>query len=128
MRLPWKSSIGRYYVATSNSPMHVYWQPVEFHRLGLIPQSKPRVIPSSNAQNRFDGDLLILCEEGRQSLKFGKGGRAYQCAATADRTGHAIFHTLYGMALKYGACVGCITLSLEDGSLHRFFLVFYVGA
>ena len=27
------------------------------------------------------------------------GGQAYRCAAAADRTGHAILHTLYGMAL-----------------------------
>ena len=32
---------------------------------------------------------------GGQSLKFGKGGQAYRCAAAADRTGHAILHTLY---------------------------------
>jgi succinate dehydrogenase (ubiquinone) flavoprotein subunit len=38
---------------------------------------------------------------GGQSLKFGKGGQAYRCAAAADRTGHAILHTLYGMALKF---------------------------
>jgi hypothetical protein len=38
---------------------------------------------------------------GGQSLKFGKGGQAYRCAAEADRTGHAILHTLYGMALKF---------------------------
>merc|ERR1712048_755058 len=75
---------------------------------------------------------------GGQSLKFGKGGQAYRCAAAADRTGHAILHTLYGMALKYdclffveyfaldlimndeGACVGCIAICMEDGSIHRF--------
>jgi len=75
---------------------------------------------------------------GGQSLKFGKGGQAYRCAAAADRTGHAILHTLYGMALKYdclffveyfaldllmsddGACKGVMAMSMEDGSLHRF--------
>eukprot|EP00929_Paragymnodinium_shiwhaense_P029232 TRINITY_DN167_c0_g1_i2.p2 TRINITY_DN167_c0_g1~~TRINITY_DN167_c0_g1_i2.p2 ORF type:complete len:631 (-),score=155.52 TRINITY_DN167_c0_g1_i2:179-2071(-) len=75
---------------------------------------------------------------GGQSLKFGKGGQAYRCAAAADRTGHAILHTLYGMALKYdclffveyfamdlimspdGKCLGCIAMCMEDGSLHRF--------
>jgi len=75
---------------------------------------------------------------GGQSLKFGKGGQAYRCAAAADRTGHAILHTLYGMALKYdclffveyfaldlimsddGACLGVIAMCMEDGSLHRF--------
>lgn len=75
---------------------------------------------------------------GGQSLQFGKGGQAYRCAAAADRTGHAILHTLYGMALKHdclffveyfaldliqneaGDVVGCLALCMEDGSLHRF--------
>jgi len=75
---------------------------------------------------------------GGQSLKFGKGGQAYRCAAAADRTGHAILHTLYGMALRYdclffveyfaldlimddeGRCLGCIAMCMEDGSIHRF--------
>merc|ERR1711971_631585 len=66
------------------------------------------------------------------------GGQAYRCAAAADRTGHAILHTLYGMALKYdclffveyfamdlimsedGKCIGCIAMCMEDGSIHRF--------
>lgn len=38
---------------------------------------------------------------GGQSLKFGKGGQAYRCAAAADRTGHAMLHTLYSQSLKY---------------------------
>merc|ERR1712113_845299 len=75
---------------------------------------------------------------GGQSLKFGKGGQAYRCAAAADRTGHAILHTLYGMALKYdclffveyfaldllmsddGKCLGVMAMCMEDGSIHRF--------
>lgn len=64
--------------------------------------------------------------------------QAYRCAAAADRTGHAILHTLYGMALKFdclffveyfaldlimsddGRCLGCTALCMEDGSIHRF--------
>ncbi|KAI9005613.1 FAD binding domain-containing protein [Hyaloraphidium curvatum] len=74
---------------------------------------------------------------GGQSLKFGKGGQAYRCAAAADRTGHALLHTLYGASLKYnatyfveyfaldlimenGECRGVIALCMEDGTLHRF--------
>ena len=75
---------------------------------------------------------------GGQSLDFGKGGQAYRCACAADRTGHAMLHTLYGAALKHntqffveyfaldllmdaqGACVGVLALCMEDGSLHRF--------
>ena len=65
------------------------------------------------------------------------GGQAYRCAAAADRTGHAILHTLYGHSLKYdtayfieffaldlimedGVCRGVIALNMEDGSIHRF--------
>ncbi|KAJ9107366.1 succinate dehydrogenase flavoprotein subunit [Naganishia friedmannii] len=74
---------------------------------------------------------------GGQSLKYGKGGQAYRCAAAADRTGHAILHTLYGQSLRHdtnffieyfaldllmqdGKCVGVIALNMEDGTLHRF--------
>uniref|UniRef100_A0A0G4FE86 Succinate dehydrogenase [ubiquinone] flavoprotein subunit, mitochondrial n=1 Tax=Chromera velia CCMP2878 TaxID=1169474 RepID=A0A0G4FE86_9ALVE len=75
---------------------------------------------------------------GGQSLKFGKGGQAYRCAAAADRTGHAMLHTLYGAALKHdclffveyfaldlimdsnGACTGVVAMCMEDGSIHRF--------
>ncbi|KAI9216726.1 succinate dehydrogenase flavoprotein subunit 1 [Blastocladiella britannica] len=75
---------------------------------------------------------------GGQSLKYGKGGQAYRCAAVADRTGHAILHTLYGQSLRYntnyfieyfaldlimqdGECRGVTALCMEDGSIHRFF-------
>jgi len=75
---------------------------------------------------------------GGQSLEFGKGGQAYRCACAADRTGHALLHTLYGRSLAFdtsyfieyfaldlimddqGACVGCIAMNMEDGTLHRF--------
>ncbi|KGG53021.1 succinate dehydrogenase Sdh1 [Mitosporidium daphniae] len=76
---------------------------------------------------------------GGQSLNYGKGGQAYRCAAVADRTGHSILHTLYGQALRHktkffveyfvldlimdedGSCRGVIALSMEDGTIHRFF-------
>merc|ERR1719262_18260 len=75
---------------------------------------------------------------GGQSLEYGKGGQAYRCACAADRTGHALLHTLYGQAVRHeteffveyfaldlimdaeGACVGVMALCMEDGSLHRF--------
>jgi succinate dehydrogenase (ubiquinone) flavoprotein subunit len=74
---------------------------------------------------------------GGQSLHFGKGGQAFRCAAAADRTGHAMLHTLYGRSLAFdttyfieyfaldllmddnGACVGIIALNMEDGTIHR---------
>ncbi|KAF9609824.1 hypothetical protein IFM89_018766 [Coptis chinensis] len=73
-----------------------------------------------------------------QSLDFGKGGQAYRSACAADRTGHALLHTLYGQAMKHntqffveyfaldlimdssGTCQGVIALNMEDGTLHRF--------
>lgn len=30
-----------------------------------------------------------------------EGGQAYRCACAADRTGHALLHTLYGQAMKH---------------------------
>lgn len=75
---------------------------------------------------------------GGQSLEFGKGGQAYRCACAADRTGHALLHTLYGRSLAYntdyfieyfaldllmnddGECVGVLAMNMEDGMLHRF--------
>merc|ERR1711988_1192678 len=75
---------------------------------------------------------------GGQSLDFGKGGQAYRCACAADRTGHAMLHTLYGRSLAFdtsyfieyfaldlimddqGDCVGVMAINMEDGTLHRF--------
>jgi succinate dehydrogenase (ubiquinone) flavoprotein subunit len=75
---------------------------------------------------------------GGQSLDFGKGGQAHRCCAAADRTGHAMLHTLYGRSLAFDTtyfieyfcldllmsddgkeCVGIIALNMEDGSIHR---------
>ncbi|KAK1133441.1 hypothetical protein K0M31_011249 [Melipona bicolor] len=74
---------------------------------------------------------------GGQSLKFGKGGVARRTCAVADRTGHAILHTLYGQSLRYDVhyyveyfaldllmygrcCKGVLAWELETGLLHRF--------
>ncbi|MEM6627290.1 MAG: succinate dehydrogenase flavoprotein subunit [Pseudomonadota bacterium] len=74
---------------------------------------------------------------GGMTRNYGEGPVQRTCAA-ADRTGHAILHTLYGQSLKYdvdfyiehfaldlimdddGACRGVTTWQLDDGSLHRF--------
>lgn len=73
---------------------------------------------------------------GGHMSKFGEHPVPRACAA-ADRTGHALLHTLYGQALRFGAqffieyfvldlimvdgaCRGVVAWSLEDGSLHRF--------
>lgn len=76
---------------------------------------------------------------GGQNLEYGKGGQAYRTACAADRTGHAMLHTLYGNSLKFqadffieyfalellmnkegDACVGILAYNMEDGSLHTF--------
>lgn len=74
---------------------------------------------------------------GGQSLDYGKGGQAHRCACAADRTGHAMLHTLYGRSLAFdttyfieyfaldlimtddGQCAGITALNMEDGTLHR---------
>src|SRR3974390_1971541 len=74
---------------------------------------------------------------GGMTVDYGKGQAQRTCAA-ADRTGHAMLHTMYGQALRHsaeffieffaidlimddqGACRGVIALKLEDGTLHRF--------
>ncbi len=74
---------------------------------------------------------------GGMTKEFGEGGPAQRTCAAADRTGHAILHTLYQQSLKYnakffieyftldlifedGVCRGVMALSLVDGSIHRF--------
>ena len=74
---------------------------------------------------------------GGHTLDYGKSMARRACAA-ADRTGHAILHTLYQQCLKHkahfhieffaldllmnedGECAGVIALCMEDGTLHRF--------
>jgi succinate dehydrogenase / fumarate reductase, flavoprotein subunit len=74
---------------------------------------------------------------GGMTTHYGKGTAQRTCAA-ADRTGHAMLHTLYGAALKHraeffieffaidllmddeGRCCGVVALDLEDGTIHRF--------
>ena len=87
--------------------------------------------------SRTDDGKIYQRAFGGQSLDYGKGGQAYRCACAADRTGHAMLHTLYGQALKHdtqffveyfaldlimheGECVGVVAMCMEDGTLHRF--------
>jgi len=74
---------------------------------------------------------------GGHTLDYGKSMARRACAA-ADRTGHAILHTLYQQCLRHsaeffveyyaidlimdddGSCRGILALSMEDGSIHRF--------
>jgi len=74
---------------------------------------------------------------GGMTTNFGEGTAQRTCAA-ADRTGHAILHTLYQQSLKHeaeffieyfaldlimddtGACRGVMAWNLDDGTIHRF--------
>ncbi|MBO0661455.1 succinate dehydrogenase flavoprotein subunit [Jiella sp. MQZ9-1] len=75
---------------------------------------------------------------GGMTTEFGEGPPAQRTCAAADRTGHAILHTLYGQSLRHateffieyfaidlimdeeGVCRGVVALCLDDGSIHRF--------
>ncbi len=74
---------------------------------------------------------------GGMTTQFGEGPPALRTCAAADRTGHAILHTLYTQALRHraqffieyfaldlimddGVCRGVIAWNLDDGTIHRF--------
>ncbi|TDI63023.1 MAG: succinate dehydrogenase flavoprotein subunit [Alphaproteobacteria bacterium] len=73
---------------------------------------------------------------GGMTSNYGEGIVQRTCAA-ADRTGHAMLHTLYGQSLRYdalffieffvldlimedGVCRGVMAWNLDDGTIHRF--------
>ena len=74
---------------------------------------------------------------GGMTKEYGEGGPAQRTCAAADRTGHAILHTLYQQSIKHdaqffieyfaldlimenGVCRGITALNLLDGTMHRF--------
>ena len=74
---------------------------------------------------------------GGHMQNFGEGPPVQRTCAVADRTGHAILHTLYGQSLRHnakffieyfaldlimsdGKCTGVIAWNLDDGTIHRF--------
>ncbi|MDE2578277.1 MAG: succinate dehydrogenase flavoprotein subunit [Hyphomicrobiales bacterium] len=75
---------------------------------------------------------------GGMTTDYGKGPPAQRTCAAADRTGHAMLHTLYGQALRNntqffieyfaidlimdseGRCRGVVCLKMDDGTIHRF--------
>jgi len=75
---------------------------------------------------------------GGHMTEFGDGPPVQRTCAAADRTGHAILHTLYGQSLRNnaqfyieyfaldlimgenGECQGVIAWKLDDGTIHRF--------
>ncbi len=87
--------------------------------------------------SRTDEGKIYQRPFGGHTLNHGKAMAKRACAA-ADRTGHAILHTLYQQSLRNraeffveyfaldlimdddGACRGVMALCLEDGTIHRF--------
>ncbi len=74
---------------------------------------------------------------GGHTTEFGEGPPVQRTCAAADRTGHAILHTLYGQSLKHnaefyieyfaldliitdGRCTGVVAWKLDDGTIHVF--------
>jgi len=86
--------------------------------------------------SRTDEGKIYQRPFGGMTTHYGEGTAQRTCAA-ADRTGHAMLHTLYQQSLKHdasfyieyfaidlimedGACRGVIALDLATGRLHRF--------
>jgi succinate dehydrogenase / fumarate reductase flavoprotein subunit len=75
---------------------------------------------------------------GGHMQNYGDGPPVQRTCAAADRTGHAILHTLYGQSVKHkaqffieyfaldlimdddGRCTGVVAWNLDDGTIHRF--------
>jgi len=86
--------------------------------------------------SRTEAGLIYQRPFGGMTTRFGKGVAQRTCAA-ADRTGHALLHTLYQQSIRHaatffveffaidlimedGACRGVVALDLTHGRLHRF--------
>jgi succinate dehydrogenase / fumarate reductase, flavoprotein subunit len=87
--------------------------------------------------SRTDDGKIYQRAFGGMTQNMGEGPAAQRTCAAADRTGHAMLHTLYQQSLKYdadffieyfaldlimedGACRGVVAMCLDDGSIHRF--------
>ena len=87
--------------------------------------------------SRTDEGKIYQRAFGGMTQNMGEGPAAQRTCAAADRTGHAMLHTLYQQSLKYdadffieyfaldlimedGVCRGLIAMCLDDGSIHRF--------
>jgi succinate dehydrogenase / fumarate reductase, flavoprotein subunit len=87
--------------------------------------------------SRTDDGKIYQRPFGGMTTNFGEGVAQRTCAA-ADRTGHAILHTLYQQSLKHkaeffieyfaldlimddeGSCRGVIAMDMAEGNIHRF--------
>lgn len=87
--------------------------------------------------SRTDEGKIYQRAFGGMTQNMGEGPAAQRTCAAADRTGHAMLHTLYQQSLKYdadffieyfaldlimedGVCRGVIALNMDDGSIHRY--------
>ena len=88
--------------------------------------------------SRTDDGKIYQRPFGGHLTNNGEGSPAMRACAAADRTGHALLHTLYQQSLKNnveffieyfvldlisddnGNCIGAVAWCLEDGSIHRF--------
>ncbi|MGB6318567.1 MAG: FAD-binding protein, partial [Litorimonas sp.] len=87
--------------------------------------------------SRTDEGKIYQRPFGGMMQNMGQGPEAQRTCAAADRTGHAMLHTLYGQSLRHeteffieyfaldlimedGACRGITAWKLDDGTLHRF--------
>ena len=86
--------------------------------------------------SRMEDGRLFQRAFGGMSLHYGKEQAMRTCSA-ADRTGHAMLHTMYGQTLRHdvnffieyfaldlimeeGQCRGLMAWRLDDGTIHRF--------
>ncbi|MBV9842654.1 MAG: succinate dehydrogenase flavoprotein subunit [Sphingomonadaceae bacterium] len=87
--------------------------------------------------SRNDNGTIYQRPFGGHMQNMGEGPPVQRTCAAADRTGHAMLHSLYQQSLKYdadffveyfaldlifenGECRGVIALCMEDGTIHRF--------
>lgn len=88
--------------------------------------------------SRNEGGKIYQRPFGGHTTEYGEGPPVQRTCAAADRTGHAMLHTLYGQCVKNdteffieyfaldlimddeGACRGVTAWKLDDGTLHRF--------
>ncbi len=87
--------------------------------------------------SRTEEGLIYQRPFGGHMQNFGDGPPVQRTCAAADRTGHAILHTLYGQSVKNnaqffieyfaldlimtdGVCTGVVAWNLDDGTIHRF--------
>jgi succinate dehydrogenase / fumarate reductase flavoprotein subunit len=87
--------------------------------------------------SRTDEGKIYQRPFGGHTTEYGEGPPVQRTCAAADRTGHAMLHTLYGQSLRNdaeffieyfaldlimedGVCRGITAWKLDDGTLHRF--------